>query len=99
MEKFGGYDFFNGWSLNLWRKIDTHCLINVLIIGGYVRWLSVPLLMFNEVTIFVNTYATGEKKKMQMYFWMLKHVCSWNQVVHLICIIYDIELIDIIFQG
>jgi len=63
MEKFGGYDFFNGWSLDLWRKIDTHCLINVLIIGGYVKRLSVLLLMFDEVTIFVNAYATGERKK------------------------------------
>jgi len=35
----------------------------VLIIGGYVKRLFVPLLMFDEVTIFVNTYATGERKK------------------------------------
>jgi len=69
MEKFGGYDFFNGWNLDLWRKIDIHCLINVLIIGGYVKRLSFCLLMFDEMTIFVNTYATGEKKiKMQVYF-------------------------------
>jgi len=63
MEKFGGYDFFNEWSFDLWRKIDTHCSINVLIIGGYVRRLFVPLLMFDEATIFVNTYATGERKR------------------------------------
>jgi len=35
----------------------------VLIIGGYVKQLSVPVLMFDEVTIFVNTYTTGERKK------------------------------------
>jgi len=63
MEKFGGYDFFNGWNLDLWRKIDTHCLINVLIIRDYVRRLSVHLFMFYEVTIFVNTYATSDRKK------------------------------------
>jgi hypothetical protein len=25
--------FLNGWSFDLWRRIDTHCLINVLMIA------------------------------------------------------------------
>lgn len=26
--------FLNGWSVDLWRRIDTHCLINVLMIDN-----------------------------------------------------------------
>ncbi len=49
---------------------------------------------FYEVIILESTYATGEGK-MQMYFYTLNYVCSWNQVICLLCIIYDLELIDL----
>jgi len=35
------------------------------------------------------------KEKCKVYIYILNYICSWKQIVYLLCIIYDLELIDI----
>jgi hypothetical protein len=54
-----------------------------------------PFILDFMKWLYSKVHMLSVKEKCKIYLWMLSCVCSWNQIVCFLCIIYDLKLIDI----